>query len=291
VRDAILLQSGDFTISVEPGRGHIAQQFVDDARLLLSARTQDLLAPGAGDAQGEGRLAAAPGVLGKVIQGMLKGAACRGQNLVAIGCGDVDAGAVRHIAEEVDTAAGLIGTAWSTQVIPSTIIGRYRQWILRQVRDVGIAEELPVERGRGLAIDGPHHVAVDISDPPLAPDRTPSCIDSKGEDDTLVKEKERHGILEHFRAVELPGALESPLVAGGPAKDRDGINSARSASRAADPLTVRPSGIVMQRRGAPPLPEGSPPPSPARRWTASLALARIDPATSVETDLATPDTA
>ena len=159
VRDAILRQSSDFTISVEPDRGHIAEQFVDDAPLLLSARTQDLLAPGAGDAQGEGRLAAAPGVLGKVIQGVLKGAAGRGQNLVAIGCGDVDAGAVRHIAEEVDTAGGLIGAAWSTQVITSTIIGRYRQWILRQVRDVGVAQELPVERGRGLAIDGPHHVA------------------------------------------------------------------------------------------------------------------------------------
>ena len=102
VRDAILLQSSDFTISVEPGRGHIAQQFLDDAHLLLSARTQDLLAPGAGDAQGEGRLAAAPGVLGKVIQGVLKGAACRGQNLVAIGYGDVNAGAVRYIAEETN---------------------------------------------------------------------------------------------------------------------------------------------------------------------------------------------
>ncbi len=107
VRDAILRQSSDFTISVEPGRGHIAEQFVDDAHLLLSARTQDLLAPGAGDAQGEGRLAAAPGVLGKVIQGVLKGAAGRVQNLVAIGCGDVDAGAVRHIAEEVDSSRRL----------------------------------------------------------------------------------------------------------------------------------------------------------------------------------------
>ncbi len=117
VRDAILLQLSDFTISVEADRGHIAQQLLDDAHLLLSARTQDLLAPGAGDAEGEGRLAAAPGVLGKVIQGAPKGAACRCQNLVAIGCGDVDPGAVRHIAEEMNTAAGLIGAAWSTQVI------------------------------------------------------------------------------------------------------------------------------------------------------------------------------
>src|SRR4029077_16820006 len=51
--------------------------------------------------------------------------------------------------------------------------------------------------------------------------------DSKGEDDTLVKEKERYGILEHFRAVELPGALESPLVAGGAAEDRDRIAQRR----------------------------------------------------------------
>ena len=86
-------------------------------RLLLSTRTQDLLAPGAGDTQGKGRLAAAPGGVGKVVQGMLKGGAGRIQNLVAIGCGDVDAGALRHIAEEVDTTSGLIGPAWSTQVI------------------------------------------------------------------------------------------------------------------------------------------------------------------------------
>ena len=72
MRNAILLQSSDFTISVEADRGHIAQQLLDDAHLLLSARTQDLLAPGAGDAEGEGRLAAAPGVLGKVIQGTPK---------------------------------------------------------------------------------------------------------------------------------------------------------------------------------------------------------------------------
>src|SRR5437773_375357 len=63
-------------------------------------------------------------------------------------------------------------------------------------------------------------------------------------------------------------------------------SAARKASRAADPLTVSPSGMVIQRLGAPPLP-----PFPARRWTASLTLERIDPATSVETDLATPDTA
>src|SRR5258708_38143962 len=68
-------------------------------------------------------------------------------------------------------------------------------------------------------------------------------------------------------------------------------NAARNALRAADPLTVRPSGMVMQRRGAAPLLGRSPPPLLARRWTASLTLARIHPATSVETDLATPDTA
>ena len=95
------------------------------------------------------------------------------------------------------------------------------------MRDVGVAEELPVERGRGPAIDRPHHVAVDISDPPLAPDGTPSSIHTKGKDDALPEEEERHGILEHFRAVELPGALESPLVAGGAAEDRDRIAQLR----------------------------------------------------------------
>jgi hypothetical protein len=54
---------------------------------------------------------------------MLKGAASGIQNLVAIGCGDVDAGAVGHIAEEVDSAAGLIGAAGSAQVITATIVG------------------------------------------------------------------------------------------------------------------------------------------------------------------------
>src|SRR5687768_15317499 len=95
------------------------------------------------------------------------------------------------------------------------------------MRDVGVAQELAVERGRGLAIDRPHDVAIDVSDPPLAPDGSPSCIDSKGEDDALPKEKERYGILEHFRAVELPGARESPLVAGGAAEDRDRIAQRR----------------------------------------------------------------
>src|SRR5436305_9160992 len=118
MRDAILRQSRQFTISVEAGRRHIAKQFVDDARLLLSPRTQDLLAPSTGDAQREGRLPAALGGVGKVIQGVLERAAGRGQNLVTIGCGDVDAGTVRNIAEEMDAAGGLIGTPRSTQVIP-----------------------------------------------------------------------------------------------------------------------------------------------------------------------------
>ena len=91
------------------------------------------------------------------------------------------------------------------------------------MRDVGVAEELPVELGRGPAIDRPHHVAIDISDPPLAPDRAPSCIHTTGKDHTLPEEEERHGIMEHFRAVELPGTRESPLVAGGAAEDRDRI--------------------------------------------------------------------
>ena len=156
------------------------------------------------------------------------------------------------------------------------------------MRDVGVAQELPVELGRGPAIDRPHHVAIDISDPPLAPDGTPSCIHTKGKDNTLPEEEERHGILEHFRAVELPGALESPLVAGGAAEDRDRIAQLRpqriEGSGPAHGQAVG-HGDAEARRSACDLPP------PARRWTASLALARIDPATSVETDLATPDTA
>ncbi len=129
---------------------------------------------------------------------------------------------------------------------------------------------------------------VDISDSPLAPDGTPAGIHAKGEDDTLTEEEKRHGILEHFRAVELPGALESPLVAGGAAEDRDRIAQLR-------PQRVKGSGPAhgqavghgdaKARRSAISVSAS------ARRWTASLALARIDPATSVETDLATPDTA
>src|SRR6201987_4214737 len=66
-------------------------------------------------------------------------------------------------------------------------------------------------------------MTIDISAPPLAPDRAPSCFHTTGKDHTLPEEEERHGILEHFRTVELPGALESPLVAGGAAEDRDRI--------------------------------------------------------------------
>src|SRR5438874_7994523 len=117
MRDAILRQSGNFPISVEPSGGHTGEEFVDDARLLLSPRTQNLLAPGAGDTQSKGRLAAALGGVGKVAQGVLKGGTSRIQNLVAIGGGDVDTGAVRHIAQKVNTTSGLIGPAWSTQVI------------------------------------------------------------------------------------------------------------------------------------------------------------------------------
>src|SRR5204863_1933498 len=73
----------------------------------------------------------------------------------------------------------------------------------------------------------PHYVALDISDPPLAPDRTPSCIHAKGKNNTFPEEEERYGILQHFRAVKLPGALESPLVAGGAAEDRDRIAQRR----------------------------------------------------------------
>jgi hypothetical protein len=43
----------------------------------------------------------------------------------------------------------------------------------------------------------------------------------------LPEEEERHGILEYFRAMELPGAGESPLVAGGAAEDRDRIAERR----------------------------------------------------------------
>src|SRR5437899_3033593 len=110
MRDAILRQSGNFPISVESSGGHTGEEFVDDARLFLSTRTQNLLAPGAGDTQGKGRLAAALGGAGKIAQGVLKGGTSRIQNLVAISGGDVDAGAVRHIAEEMDTTSGLIGT-------------------------------------------------------------------------------------------------------------------------------------------------------------------------------------
>src|SRR3954451_23339161 len=49
VRDAVLRQAGDFAVAVEADRGHVAEQFVDDAPLLLRARTQDLLPPGEGN--------------------------------------------------------------------------------------------------------------------------------------------------------------------------------------------------------------------------------------------------
>ena len=139
--------------------------------------------------------------------------------------------------------------------------------MLCRARDVGVAQEFPVERGRGLAIDGPHNVAFDICDSALTPDGSPSGIHTTGEDDALPEQKKRHGVLEHLRAVVLPSAFEAPLVAGGAAEgqDRSAQFLPQRGSRNADPLTVSPSGMVMQRRGTPPL--------PARRRTASLALA------------------
>src|SRR5207248_5298979 len=83
------------------------------------------------------------------------------------------------------------------------------------------------ELSRGPTVDRPHDVAIDLSDPPLAPDGAPSCIHTTGKDHTLPVEDERHGIIEHFCAVELPGALESPLVASGAAEDRDRIAERR----------------------------------------------------------------
>jgi len=68
VRDAVLRQAGNLTVPIKAGRWHVAEQFVDDAYFLLSPLAQDLLAPGAGDAQGQRRLAvAAAGIFGEVI--------------------------------------------------------------------------------------------------------------------------------------------------------------------------------------------------------------------------------
>jgi hypothetical protein len=91
------------------------------------------------------------------------------------------------------------------------------------MRDVGVAQKLPVKFGRGPAIDRPHHVAIDLGDPPLPPDGAPSRVHTEGKDNTLAEKEEWHRIGEHFRAVELLCACESPLIAGCATKDRDRV--------------------------------------------------------------------